>query len=84
MDDKETIRIAIMAGIKNFYPDKIKQYVDLINAGNEFILDFNLNPVSFNKLIEEIENEVIIQNINQNKIDNSIKKILEMKGYEIK
>jgi len=72
-----------MRGLKDFYPDKTKLYIDLINSGENLILDFYLNPSKLYKLIEKIEEEVENRNIDKKKIDNSVKKILITKGYEI-
>jgi beta-glucosidase-like glycosyl hydrolase len=73
-----------MAGLKNFYSDKTELYVDLINSGENVILDFKLNPISMYKLIGKLEEEVEEGNINEDNVDESVKKILMMKGYVIK
>ncbi len=67
-----------MAGLKKFYTIKTDQYVDLINAGENVILDFKLSPIKLYKLISKIEKE---EQIDQNKIDESVRKILLAKGY---
>jgi beta-N-acetylhexosaminidase len=72
-----------MGGLKDFYPDKTELYVDLINSGENLILDFYLDSVKLHKLIKEIENEVEKGNIDEQKIDYSVKKILEIKGYDV-
>jgi len=72
-----------MDGLKNFYPDKISLYVDLINAGENLILDFKLSPEKLYKLLEDLEKELEMGTINKEKIDESVKKILEMKGYVV-
>jgi len=73
-----------MRGLKNFYPDKTKLYVDLINAGEEVILDFYLDPRDVYKLVLELEREVKNGKISEDKIDESVSKILKYKGYEVK
>ncbi len=72
-----------MRGLKDFYSDKTKLYVDLINSGENLILDFYLNPLQLYKLIESIEKEVENGVIDEQMIEKSIKKILETKGYEL-
>jgi beta-N-acetylhexosaminidase len=72
-----------MRGLKDFYPDKAELYADLINSGENLILDFYLNPIELNKLIKEIEKEVENGNIDEKKVDSSVKKILEIKGYDV-
>lgn len=72
-----------MKGLKNFYPDKTKLYIDLINSGENLILDFDLNSKELYNLIEKIELEIKKGKIDKNKIDNSVRKILKLKGYEV-
>ena len=72
-----------MRGLKDFYPDKTELYVDLINSGENLILDFYLDSVELYKLIKEIEKEVKKGIIDEKKIDSSVKKILEIKGYSV-
>jgi|TARA_Y100000310_G_C20604400_1_gene774766 beta-N-acetylhexosaminidase len=72
-----------MRGLKDFYPDKTELYIDLINSGENLILDFYLDSIELYKLIEEIEAEVENGNIDEQKIDYSVKKILEIKGYGV-
>jgi len=74
-----------MVGLKRFYLfDKKKLYKDLINSGENLILDFFLNPVSTYKLILKIEKQIKEGEIDEEKINQSVKKILIAKGYKIK
>jgi len=73
-----------MWGLRFFYiTSKAKLYRDLINAGENVILDFKLSPYSAYKLISKIEKKVINRKISEENIEKSIKKILISKGYEI-
>lgn len=72
-----------MKSLKDFYPDKTKLYVDLINAGENLILDFYLDSIKLYDLINEIEKEVENGNIEREQIDNSVRKILMIKGYKV-
>ena len=72
-----------MYGLMSFYSDKVSLYTDLINAGNNIILDFELNSKELNNLLNLLEREAEIGNINKTKIDISVKKILNKKGYDI-
>ena len=72
-----------MKGLADFYPDKTELYIDLINSGENLILDFYLDSKKLYKLIEEIKLEVEKGKIDKNKIDESVKKILITKGYEL-
>ncbi len=74
-----------MFGLRVFYLfNKKKKYRDLINAGENIILDFRLTPKSADRLIESLEKEVNKGKLNKSKINQSVKKILTLKGYEIK
>lgn len=73
-----------MVGLKDFYPNKKGMYVELINSGENIILDFELTPTSAYRLILDLEKEVNSGNINEENIDESVRKILIAKGYELK
>ena len=73
-----------MEGLSGFYQDKNKMYLDLINSGENLILDFDLNSRELNQLIKEIKKEVEKGNINESKIDESVIKVLILKGYKVK
>lgn len=73
-----------MKGLKKFYSDKTKLYIDLINSGENLILDFDLDSSKMHKLIKNLEREAELGNIDKQKIDESVKKILIIKGYEVK
>ncbi|MFH1801741.1 MAG: glycoside hydrolase family 3 N-terminal domain-containing protein [archaeon] len=74
-----------MMGLKIFYLfNKRKLYRDLINAGENVILDFKLDSKSAYNLIEKIEKDVTEGLISEEKINLSVKKILKAKGYELK
>ena len=70
-----------MKGLTDFYPKKIDMYVDLINSGEQLILDFYLNPKEVYLLIERIEEKVQEGVILEEDIDKAVKRILETKGY---
>ncbi len=72
-----------MAGLGDFYSEKVELYGDLINAGENLILDFDLNVDDAGNLIEEIEKRVGEGFIEMGKIDESVKKILTFKRYKI-
>jgi beta-N-acetylhexosaminidase len=72
-----------MKGLSSFYSDKINLYVDLINSGEEFILDFYLSDKEMKKLLENLEEKVLAGEIEKEKINEAVIKILEMKGYEV-
>ncbi|MBD3253030.1 hypothetical protein GF386_04825, partial [Candidatus Pacearchaeota archaeon] len=74
-----------MLGLKSFYFfNKKELYKDLINSGENVILDFKLNPGSADRLLKKLEKMVEKKEINEERVDESVKKILEFKGYVIK
>lgn len=74
-----------MRGLKSFYLfNKKALYRDLINSGENLILDFKLTPNSAYKLLDKLEKLVRDGKIDENKINQSVKKILIAKGYIVK
>jgi len=75
-----------MLGLKKSYTFSFnKIYLDLISAGNDIILDTNYLS-TFNKVlkrIKKVEKAVKKGKISEQRINQSVKKILEMKGYEV-
>ena len=72
-----------MNGLSNFYTVKEEMYVDLINAGNDVILDFRLTPRSLDKLLRGLEMKVKKGEIDEEKINEATKRILKAKGYTL-
>ena len=73
-----------MFGLKFSYLfNKIRLYKDLINSGENLILDFSLNSVRAHKLILKLEKAVERGEIDEEKINESARKILKFKGYKV-
>ncbi len=72
-----------MAGIRSFYSTKIKMYADLINSGENLILDWPMSPITLYKAVTDIEKKVRRGEISEEKINKSVRKILKVKGYNI-
>lgn len=72
-----------MEGLSGFYKDKIGMYVDLINSGEELILDFELSSKDLDKLLDNLEEKILNGEISLEKIDKAVTKILQKKGYNI-
>lgn len=73
-----------MLGLRTSYLFQKKElYKDLINAGENLILDFIITPTNLYKIISYIEDQVRIGEISEENINNSVKKILKEKGYEV-
>ena len=74
----------IMLGLQNFYGGNTEQlYVDLVLAGNDVILNFNEDPNEIYFMITSIKEAVEQGVIEEENIDNSVTKILELKGFEV-
>ncbi len=74
-----------MLGLRKGYLfNKEKEYIDLINSGENVILDFFLTPKFVYKLILKLEKDVKEGKIDEKKINESVKKILIAKGYKVK
>jgi len=73
-----------MRGLKNFYISKRKMYQDLINSGENLILDFNLDKKSTYNLLIDLEEDVRKGRISEEKVDESVRKILKLKGYDVR
>lgn len=72
------LRISYLFNFKKVYPD-------LILAGNDIILDTHVNSGyrKIKKRISELEKAVKNGRIKESRIDESVKRILEVKGYKV-
>jgi beta-N-acetylhexosaminidase len=73
------LRISYLFNFKKVYPD-------LVLAGNDIILDTHVNS-NYKKILRrrnEIKKSVLEGKISEGRIDESVKRILEKKGYNIK
>ena len=74
-----------MVGLSGIYENNERQmYIDLVNAGNDVILDFRAEPWHLFKVVSIIENAVENGEIDENRIDDAVIKILKMKGFKVK
>lgn len=79
-----------MRGLKDYYCSEIEDcrnitqmYIDLFNSGNDIILNFVEDNNDIFLMISIVEEAVIKGDISEEKIDNSVKRILLAKGYHI-
>lgn len=73
-----------MLGLQWSYLFKYKQlYIDLVKAGNDIILDFS-SPSLIKRRMDALKLEVKKGNIPEKRIDESVERILQAKGYEVK
>tara|TARA_Y100000310_G_scaffold344226_1_gene455834 strand:+ start:1648 stop:2778 length:1131 start_codon:yes stop_codon:yes gene_type:complete len=72
-----------MQGMKKFYPTLDEMYVDVFKAGSDVILNFNTDPNEIHRMIKVIEKAVWKGDIDEDKIDESVRKILRFKGFKV-
>ena len=72
-----------MMGLKKFYKTDKERYTDLFKVNNDVILIFHGDTFVLERFIDAIEEGVEKGEISQNRIDKSVKKILEFKGYYV-
>ncbi len=72
-----------MLGLKDFYSSLDEMYVAVFKSGNDVILNFNEDPNEIQHMIEIVVEAVEKGEISEEKIDNSVRKILELKGFEV-
>jgi len=73
-----------MLGMRNFYDTVEEMYVEVFKAGSDVILNFNKDPNEIYHMIEVVEKAVLDGEIEEERIDGSVKKILELKGFMVK
>ena len=73
-----------MAGLKDVYQNERQMYVDLVNAGNDMILDFSTEPWHLYKVVYMLENAVENGEISEERVDDAVIKILKAKGFKVK
>ncbi len=74
-----------MLGLRWSYFFKLSElYPDLIKAGNDIILDTsNANKNNIKKNIERVKKEIEEGNIKEEQINDSVERILKLKGYSV-
>ncbi len=72
-----------MEGLRQFYSSKEEMYVDLINEGNDVILDFSLTPRKLDRLLGSLERMAEDGKISQEQIDHAVIRILKAKGHVV-
>ncbi len=73
-----------MLGLKNFYDTIDEMYVGVFKAGNDVVLNFDADPNEVHRMIKIVASAVKNGEIPRSQIDNSVRKILEVKGFEVK
>ena len=70
-----------MLGLKKYYSTMDEVYVMVFAAGNDIVLNFNDDPNEIYHMIQVVKKAVEDKKISEDKIDSSVKKILELKGF---
>ncbi|PIZ52093.1 hypothetical protein COY27_01230 [Candidatus Woesearchaeota archaeon CG_4_10_14_0_2_um_filter_33_13] len=72
-----------MLGLKNFYPTLDELYVDVFKAGNDLVLNFNEDPNEIYHMVLVIKTAVEEGEIPEEQIDDSVRRILVAKGFDV-
>jgi beta-N-acetylhexosaminidase len=84
LKDKKSLMISddtMMLGLRNFYSTPEQLYIDVFKAGNDLILNFDEDPLEINHMIKVVAEAVESGEISLEQIDNSVRKILQAKGF---
>ncbi|MBI2665575.1 glycoside hydrolase family 3 protein [Candidatus Woesearchaeota archaeon] len=73
-----------MLGLKKFYPSLEEMYLAVFKAGNDLILNFDRDPNEIHHMITVVKEAVNRGEIPEEQIDNSVRKILEAKGFRVR
>ena len=72
-----------MLGLKKFYATVDEMYVGVFNAGNDIVLNFDRDPNEVYRMIQIIKDAVVRGVIEEQQIDDSVEKILKLKGFDV-
>jgi len=73
----------MMLGLRKFYGSKEKLYVDVFAAGNDIVLNFDEDPAEIYHMVQVVASAVSEGEIAEEKIDESVRKILRAKGFVV-
>mgnify|MGYP001608319548 CR=1 FL=1 len=72
-----------MLGLQNFYSTLDEMYIAVFKAGNDIVLNFDTDPNEIYRMIKVVAEAVEMGEIDKEQIDNSVRKILEAKGFVV-
>ena len=72
-----------MLGLKDYYKNKEKMYIELFKADNDIILNFNRDAKEIYDMIKMVEKAVKKGEIKEERIDASLKRIFKAKGIKV-
>ncbi len=73
-----------MLGMRNFYGSLDEMYLEVFKAGPDIVLNFNSDPNEIYRMITIIKEAIEEGDISEKRIDKSVQKILEAKGFIVK
>jgi len=73
----------MMWGLRKFYSSKEQLYIEVFKSGNDLILNFDEDPAEIYHMIQVVKGAVEKGEISADKIDGSVRKILEAKGFVV-
>lgn len=79
-----TDEINMLGLAENYDPSNVNEmFVQLVQAGNDVLLSFDRSPTRIYRMIRAIEKAVKNERISEEQIDNSVRKILFLKGVNV-
>ncbi len=72
-----------MLGLRGFYLTLDEMYIAVFNAGNDIIINFNEDPQEIYRMITVIRDAVDRGEVSEERIDSSVRKILQAKGFTV-
>ncbi|MBS3169124.1 hypothetical protein J4210_01445 [Candidatus Woesearchaeota archaeon] len=72
-----------MLGLTKFYPTLDKMYLAVFKAGNDLVLNFNEDPYEIQRMIAVIKEAVERGEIPEERINASVRRILQAKGFNV-
>jgi beta-N-acetylhexosaminidase len=73
----------MMLGLRKFFNTMDEMYLAVFKAGNDLVINFNEDPNEIYRMIQVVKEAVESGEIPEEQIDNSVRKILEAKGFTV-
>lgn len=70
-----------MLGLRKFYPTIDELYLAVFTAGNDLVINFNEDPHEIRRMILLVRDAVLRGDIDEDRIDASVRRILTAKGF---
>ncbi len=74
----------MMLGLRKFYPTVDEMYLAVFKAENDMVINFDEDPNEIYRMIQIIKKAVESGEILEERIDNSVRKILTAKKFEVR